>query len=72
MKITEISSVNDEIVEKKVTVKVGDGISFKADYEQDGVITRIRGYQLTVKSSDSETGDDIYHDLIDNDCWIEA
>ena len=33
-----------------ITIKVGDSVSFKSDTEQYGIVTKIMGNKLTLKS----------------------
>ena len=61
----------------KFSVKVGDRVGFKSDYEQVGEITAIKGDWLTLKSSSDRgfggeyIGGNETTEQHASDCWVE-
>ncbi len=61
--------------DKFVTVKVGDYVGFKSDYEQSGKITKINGNWLTLENENGFGGEYLRYETVTtesaNDCWVE-
>ena len=53
---------------KMVKVNVGDYVSFKADYEMCGEVTKIQGTTLTIRTSGDE---EEYYTESASRCWSE-
>ena len=57
------------------TVKVGDFVHFKSDFEQGGTITKIQGNKLTLENPDGFGGDYLRYATTTvedaRDCWLE-
>jgi signal peptidase I len=60
---------------KMVTIKVGDVVGFKSDYEQHGRVTKIEGDRLTLENPDGFGGDYLRYAKTTvervSDCWID-
>lgn len=63
-----------------VTVKVGDWVGFKSDYEQSGKITKIRGsygvYRLTLENRNGFGGEYLRYatttEVLGDDIWVDG
>jgi hypothetical protein len=60
---------------KIVTVKVGDVVGFKSDYEQHGRVTKIDGDRLTLENPNGFGGDYLRYAKTTveraSNCWID-
>jgi len=57
------------------TVKVGNTVCFKSDFEQCGTITKIQGDKLTLENPDGFGGDYLRYATTTvedaRDCWLD-